>query len=405
MNFFLKQPPFKLQLSSYLVMLTLIAPLINFLSGISVDLYAPSMPEIVTYFHSLSVVVKNTITAMMIGLGVGALVFGMLFDMFGRRITLLGAIALYFVASCVAPFSTSINQLIIIRFIQGVATGAVAIGSRALVIDNFTGHRFFVVIVYTSVAYGLGPVLGPFIGGYLQYHFNWQANFYVYAFFSACVFVMVFLFVHESLAFEKRKTALQAILSYRIVLLHPTFFLGLAVMVFVMIEQLLYPTIGTFIVQNQLGFSPIVYGNTALLVGMSYLVGSILNRFLVVRIDIKKLILFGSGLLVLFVVSQFILSVTIGLTLWTLFVPLMIMGFALGFVHANTFSLCLKLFPEHAGVAAAVQASFLMLFSSIGIFVISHFTINHLIIFAIICLVLVVCQLGFLVAFLRKPSN
>ena len=405
MNFFLKEPPFKLQLNHYLVILTLVAPLINFLSGISVDLYAPSMPEIVTYFHSSSIVAKNTITALMIGLGVGALIFGVLFDVFGRRITLLSAIALYFLASCVAPFATSITQLIIIRFIQGIATGAVSIGSRALVIDNFTGHRFFVVIVYTSVAYALGPVLGPFIGGYLQYHFNWQANFYVYAFFSACVFIMVFLFVHESLEVGKRKSVFRAILSYRIVFLHPSFFLGLAVMSFVMIEQLLYPTIGTFIVQNQLGFSPIVYGNTALLVGMSYLLGSIMNRFLVVRIDIKKLILLGGALLALFVISQFILSAIVGLTLWTLFVPLMIMDFALGFVHANTFSLCLKLFPEHVGVAAAVQASFLMLSSSIGIFIISHITIKHLIVFAAICLVLVACQFVFLLIFLRKINS
>ncbi|MCP3679033.1 MAG: multidrug effflux MFS transporter [Gammaproteobacteria bacterium] len=71
-----------------------------------------------------------------------------------------------------------VAELLIIRLLQGMTISTVAIGSRALAVDYFSGRRFFVVVMYTSLGYGLGPILGPVIGGYLQYHFGWRANFY-----------------------------------------------------------------------------------------------------------------------------------------------------------------------------------------------------------------------------------
>ena len=298
MKKYLHLPIINLSSSAYLTLLTLIAPLINFLSGISIDLYAPSMPAIALHFHTTAIIVKNTVTISMIGLALGAIVFGVLFDVVGRRSILLLTIFVYFIASCLIPFAASISQLLLLRFIQGLVTGAMAVGSRALAIDNFTGHRFFVVMVYTSVAYASGPVFGPFIGGYLQYHFGWRANFYAYAVVAALIAALLFCFVKESLTEENKKDMWSAIFSYRIVLLHPIFFLAMVVLSFVIIEQLLYPTIGPFIVQNVLGYSAISYGNSALIVGIGYLIGSIFNRLLLPYISIKKLMSLGLILLV-----------------------------------------------------------------------------------------------------------
>ncbi len=289
MRKYLTEPLINLPPSTYLVLLTLIAPLVNFLSGISIDLYAPSMPAIASHFHTTAILVKNTITISMVGLALGAVIFGVLFDIIGRRSTLLLSILIYFIVSFLAPFSATIGQLLLLRFIQGLVTGAMVVGSRALTIDNFSGHRFFVVMIYTSVAYASGPVFGPFIGGYLQYRFGWWANFYAYAIASAIIACLLVCFVKESLTQDKKKNVLSAIASYRIVLIDPTFLLAMAVLTFVIIEQLLYPTIGPFIVQNVLGDSAISYGNTALIVGIGYLVGSILNRCLLPYISIKQL--------------------------------------------------------------------------------------------------------------------
>ena len=81
------------------------------------------------------------------------------------------------------------------------------------------------------------------------------------------------------------------------------------------------------------------------------------------------------------------------------------MNFALGFVFANCSSICLKLFTNHAGVAAAAQASLITLFGALGIFIISHFTIKNLLTLAFICLFLVTFQLVFFLIFFAKNKN
>lgn len=363
---------------TYSNIMMVLAPLMNFLSGIAIDLYAPSMPSIAVYFHTSMMAVKNTITITMIGFAIGCLLCGVLLDTIGRRKVILTSLLIFIIASLLAPHCQSIYQLIAIRFVQGITTSVMSIGGRALVADHFSGHRFVVAMLYISLGYGLGPVIAPFIGGYLQYHFDWQANFYAYAICASAIFVFYFLFVHEKFNRPKHHTLLKVVTFYKTIVTQKTFFSGAMILGLVQLELIIYPTLGPFLVEHQLNYSSITYGNSALIVGLGYLSGALINRLLLRFFKQHQLINIGFIILSLSLLAQLVLALYIGLNLWTLVFPIVLIGFALGFLFGNILSNCLKLFPNNTGIASASQIFLLMSLGSLGVFAISYLKITSL---------------------------
>ncbi len=390
--FFSKRALIESNETLYLNLIVIIVPLLNFLAGISFDLYAPSMPAIAKALQTSTLAIKNTITITMLGFALGSLMLGVLIDRFGRRTIIVPALFLYILVSVLGASVSSVQQLLAVRFLQGIFTAAASIGARAMVMDYFTGKRFFVVILYMSIAYGLGLVIGPFFGGYLQYHFGWQANFYAYALIAAFIEVIMIVWVHESLANPSTNSLWEMTKFYLPIIIHPVFLAGTFILGIVLIEQLIYPTLGVFIVQNTLHYNAIQYGNTALLVGLSYLIGTLCNRILLEWLSALNLILVGFGILAGAVFLQFIVSIQ-PLTLMTLLSPIILFNFGLGFLFGNVVGICLQLFPKNAGMNTAIQSCLFMALSAFGIFVISHLKVENVQTLAWIFLSLLLLQL------------
>lgn len=86
----------------YLVLLSAFGSFVN-------DLYIPSLPEMVRYFHTSRPVVQLGLTFGMIGLGVGQVVLGPLSDRFGRRPVLIVSLIVFCVGAVCSIWSP-INQ-------------------------------------------------------------------------------------------------------------------------------------------------------------------------------------------------------------------------------------------------------------------------------------------------------
>ena len=78
-------PILKINSNSYLKFIMFIAPFLNFLPGLNLDMYAPSMPAIAKHFSVSVMIVKNTMSATLPGMMVGCIVFGLLIDSLGRK--------------------------------------------------------------------------------------------------------------------------------------------------------------------------------------------------------------------------------------------------------------------------------------------------------------------------------
>lgn len=399
-------PLVKTKPTYYLDLMIIIIPLMNFLTGIALDLYAPSMPAITLYFHTTMSVVQNTITVYMVGFATGCLFFGILFDSVGRRKVILSALLIFIIASLLAPYCHSITQFMAIRFVQGIMTAAFSIGSRTLVLDHFTGQRFYVAVLYTALAYGSGPVIAPFIGGYLQYAFGWQSNFYAYAIFAFIILSLTYTFMHESLAKEKRIRVNQALAFYRMIFANPGFICCTILLGLVNIVQIIYAIIATFLVQHTLGYSSITYGKTALLVGLCYLSSTLLNRALLQKFEALQLIRIGFTIFMVGTIIQFIFAMSFNLSLWTLIIPILIINLSTGFLFPNLLSIALRLFPHNAGIATAGQIFCIILVASLGTFIISHFSFFRLLdLFWLYLIIFLLASFTFFVLFKRYVTT
>lgn len=388
--------------STYLNIVVILVPMLNFLSGVSIDLYAPSMPALALYFHTSTQMVQDTIAISMLGLGLGCLLCGILFDIYGRRKIVIISLLVFLVTSVAAAHCQTLTQLMWLRFIQGMTTAAMSVGSRTLIADHFTGQRFVVAVIYASFAYGLGPVVAPYIGGYLQYHFGWRANFYAYVVVSAILLTSTLLFIHERFQAKIRFNLTHIVGAYRMILSHGYFLAGVSLLGLVFLEQMLYSTIGPFLVQHHLGYNSIIYGRTSLLVGLSYLSSTFVNRFMIRFFTTRQLIAGGFTILLLALTAQLICTLLLPLNLLTIVAPLCALIFATGFIFPNVIAVCLRFFPNHIGMAGALQVFLSVCICTLGILLISEFTIISLRGIFAICLVPVVLQVVLYFPFFRR---
>lgn len=389
----------------YLSLLIILAPLLNFLSGITFDLHAPSLPAIASYYAAPISAAKNTITVSLLGFSIGCILFGTLLDIFGRRPVILSGLLLYTIASFSALACGTIDELLLVRFMQGFAVSCLSIGCRAIVIDNFTGHQFKVALLYTSIAFGIGPIIAPFVGGYIQYHFGWQANFITYGVVALVLMSIFIVYIAESkkgtgeFSFKKVST------SYLGVFRHVAFPPGMAIAGLGQMQLLVYTTTGAFLVENILHRSAIVYGNSALVISCGYLLGTLVNRFLIKNFRVHHLINLGFVLMFLGILLQILFSLFGQLNLLTIILPFTLIGFSNGFIFINVFTCCLSLSGSQAGVATAAFTAVVMVIGTIGTYVVSHINVGSLAYLAAIFGITAVLQLIIFYMFFKDVAK
>lgn len=390
----------------YLKLLLILAPLLNFLSGITFDLHAPSLPAIATYYNAPISSVKNTITISLLGFSIGCIIFGTLLDIFGRRPVIFSGILIYTIASFLALACRTIDGLLFVRFMQGFAVSCLSIGCRTIIIDHFTGHQFKIALLYTSLTFGIGPILAPFIGGFLQYHFGWKANFIAYGIVSFILMIIFTLFINESKNKNLEKFSFKNIrINYINALKNHSFVPGTMIAGISQVQLLVYTTSGAFLIENVLHRSAIVYGNSALVISCGYLLGTITNRFLIKHLQISQLISVGFLLLLFAIIAQIIFSLSGQLNLFTIILPITIIGFANGFIFINILTCCLRLSSKAAGTATALFTSGVMGIGTLGTNVVSHINVNNLTHLTVIFGTSALIQFVIFILFFKKIAN
>jgi DHA1 family bicyclomycin/chloramphenicol resistance-like MFS transporter len=162
-------------ISKQLVPLVLI--LLNFATGLVIDIYTPCLPSIQEYFHASQLQVRLTMIMLSTAATIGIPFWGPLSDRFGRKTILLIGQFIFILGLLGAIFASSIEMLIGFRFVQGVGTSAIGAVSFAMISDWFKGPTRLTYFSYIGATITLTLVIGPLIGGYL--HDNWQGCFII----------------------------------------------------------------------------------------------------------------------------------------------------------------------------------------------------------------------------------
>lgn len=104
---------------------------------------------------------------------------GFLAEYFGRKNYYLVSIVIFTLASYMCGQSTSLVEIIIWRFIQGIGGGALLSTSQAILFDAFEPQDRGKAAGLFGMGIVLGPTLGPTLGGYIMQHFSWPLIFLI----------------------------------------------------------------------------------------------------------------------------------------------------------------------------------------------------------------------------------
>lgn len=106
-------------------------------AAMETDIYLPTFPDILSDFNTNAVMVQRILSYNFIGICLGSLLYGPLSDHFGRRKVLIFGFSIFLTASIGCIFSTSIEQLLAFRLLQGFGSSACVIVGTAMIFDLF----------------------------------------------------------------------------------------------------------------------------------------------------------------------------------------------------------------------------------------------------------------------------
>ncbi len=175
------------------------------MNSLSIDPMLPALPAIGAALH-----VANpnhpqwVITAYLLGLGTGSLVFGPLSDRFGRKTLTLWSIALFLMATLCCALAPSFAMLLAGRVTAGFFAASSRVISVSIVRDRFEGDRMARIMSLAYMVFMIVPVIAPSFGQAILLIAPWRWIFGVLLVLGSCLFLWILLRLSETLPRERR---------------------------------------------------------------------------------------------------------------------------------------------------------------------------------------------------------
>lgn len=103
----------------------------------------------------------------------------MLANLFGRKRYYAISVLIFTIASLMCGISSGLSELILWRFIQGVAGGGLLATSMSIVIGSFPPEQAKTAMLIFVLGVLLGPIFGPVLGGFITDTLSWHWIFFV----------------------------------------------------------------------------------------------------------------------------------------------------------------------------------------------------------------------------------
>ena len=373
----------------YVLMLGALAAL----PAVTTDMYLPALPAVAEDLNTTAAAAQFTLSGTLLGAAVGQLVIGPFSDRVGRRLPLLLGISLHVLVSVLCSLVPNIEALIGLRVLQGFFNAAAGVVAIAVIRDRFQGSDAARLLSRLMLIIGLAPLLAPTLGQAVTAVWQWRAVFLALALIGVVLVVIVWRWMPETLAPERRSRALAAedaaadkaaaeaaaareaeisnggfttgeppldepvparrARGYR-VLLKDRRFLALAALPGLGMGVIMSYVVGSpFVFQEQYGLSPAQFAGIFAFNGVAMVVTAQVNAALVQRAaPLRILRVAAPALLVLALLLPLVIALDLGV-IGLIAVLWLVLGMQ-GFIMANASALALNDYGHMAGTAAAL---------------------------------------------------
>lgn len=151
--------------------------LLSAIGPFSIDMYLPSFTDIADTLNTSTERVGFSLASFFAGISLGQLIYGPLLDKYGKKPLIYIGLIVYIITSILCAFVFSVDQLILMRFLQALGSCVGMVASRALVRDLFPVSENAKVFSYLMLVIAISPIMAPTFGSFLSIHMGWQAIF------------------------------------------------------------------------------------------------------------------------------------------------------------------------------------------------------------------------------------
>ena len=336
------------------------------LGPLSIDVYLPAIPAIAIDFGTSVVSLQNTLNVFLVGYGIGQFFGGALSDQIGRKRVGYSGLAVYLVTSVAIAFTSTLPEMLTLRFFQAIGGGFSTVICMATVRDVYPvdqlGRRFATVTMVLLIA----PLLAPTLG-YALLPLGWEAMFALKAVYAALLLVAYARLVPETRPGRLRNLSLRSVFrqcfevvrrrvgAQRLPIRYAT------AMAFSAACMMIFVTNSSFIYMEYFGVGP---GRFSMLFAASVLGFMSMNLFSMWRLKSHNAgTFFRVGLTIqVLVVASLVALVTTGHASLPIVVPCIVLAVAtLGLIGPSGSSRYMGFFRELAGSASSVYTTMMFL--------------------------------------------
>ena len=351
----------------YKEFITLTAVIIS-ITALSIDMMLPALPDIGTDLKTRHPNdVQLVVSVLILGMGMGQVVFGPLSDSVGRKPVILTGFVIFIMGCLLSILSTQFETMLTGRFIQGLGAAGPRTAIVALIRDQYDGRAMARIMSAVMAVFIFVPAVAPALGQLVLLKASWRAIFSVLMIQGLIAVTWFTVRQPETLAVDKQipfsrvriLNGLMEVCTNRLSLGYTLAagFMSGALLAYLNCAQQIFQEI--YVLGRQF---PIYMAFIALSVGSA----SFINSRIVMRIGMRPLS-YRAVLWFIFIMSLYLIATFLMqgyAPLWLFMVCLSLSFFCLGILFGNLNAIAMEPLGHIAGMGAAVIGSLTSLFSA-----------------------------------------
>jgi DHA2 family multidrug resistance protein len=179
-------------------LITISVILASFLQALDQTIANVALPHIGGELSATQEQISWVLTSYIVAAAIMIPLSGWLADRYGRKKVLVLSVVLFTVSSALCGVAQSLGQIVLFRFLQGLAGAALVPQSQAVLLDINPPERQGRAMAVWVLAVVVGPAVGPVLGGWLTENYSWRWVFFINVPFGVLSVLGLLGFMRES---------------------------------------------------------------------------------------------------------------------------------------------------------------------------------------------------------------